>query len=161
MRLRSFLRRLGHRALWAGGLALAVGTIYLAIVAFLWHAQVGELTDTRLDLKGQLSDEEATLEDATADLEAAQARLEETLTSLSGLADDKAQAEDFQYLLKDVALAMADCANESGELLGYVYNRDLYTTQSLWDWEYAVWDYYYTLSLALTDLAAEAEGAFS
>jgi hypothetical protein len=155
------LRRVGRLALWAGGLALVVSTVYLAVMAFLWHAQVGDLTGVSHDLKTQLASEEATFEDATADLAATRLGLEEALDSITDLADDKAQAQDYQYLLEGVALAMADCANESGELLGYVYDRHLYTTRSLLEYEADLRDYCGEISQELRIKAAEAEESVS
>jgi hypothetical protein len=160
-RSRLSLRRLGRLALWAGGLALVVSTVYLAVMAFLWHAQVGDLTAVKRDLKTQHTSEEATFEGATADLAAARLKLDQTLDSITGLADAKAQAQDYQVLLKGVALAMADCANESGVLLGYVYDRYLYTTRSLLTGENNVRDYCSAVSQELRDKAAEAEEAVS
>ncbi|MCJ7827306.1 MAG: hypothetical protein MUP36_03610 [Demequinaceae bacterium] len=148
-------------ALWArrvGTLALLGATIYLAVMAVLWNAQVKELESIKRDLADQLADREATLEDATSRLEASRQDLDDTLTAIIESADEKAQAQDNQILFEDLATFMADCADEAGELVEATYDRDRYVPWSLRAYENSVRDYCNEVSAALRELIIETEG---
>ncbi|MBN2176228.1 MAG: hypothetical protein JW722_01050 [Demequinaceae bacterium] len=155
---RPFLRRL---AVWSGrlgALALIGASVYLTAMAVMWHLHIKELEEAERDLSGQLADSETALADVTSTLEAARQELDDTLTSIVDSANIKAQAQDNQLLFEDIATVMADCANEADILVGYTYDRALYTYASLKSYENSVRDYCREVSTALRELIAETEG---
>lgn len=152
-RRRRWLRAL----LWSGGSAFAAATVYLVAMTFLWGLNVADLRSAIDDLSVELDASTAILEDTTARLEASQSELDAILDSVVDLANVKAQAQDYQLFFFDLAGYMSDCADQAGELVGYVYNRDRYTARSLLRSEEYVIAYYQEISAAFDEIVGEME----
>jgi hypothetical protein len=150
-------RRLLRTLLWSGGGALAAATVYLVTMTVLWVLHVGHLRSATDDLSGELKTNKATLEETTTRLEASQQALDAVLESIVESANDKAQAQDYQLIFLDIADYMADCADEAGRLVGYVYDREHYWPNDLRNFEDDVRAYYRDIMEAFNETVAEME----
>ncbi len=134
---------------------LALVTIYLGVVTFLWGQHVSEAKEARAAIEDQLKQERATLTGLVGDHYQFSELLRFAKRDLVALANDKAAAQDYQDMYSNVSFALADCATEQGEHVAYVKRRQVYPLYVYYRYRDSVNDYCESARAQASELIAE------
>jgi hypothetical protein len=161
---RTFVRVLGWGGAAVGAFTLILATLYLAVVAVLWHSHVTDLEGARNNLIAEFSAQRTLREAGETELEQSQRELDAHVATIVDLANDKAQAEDQGAIFRDLASTLSMCSSDMGELMQvyYTWSSGGYSLDSVGMWRYHadLSSYCENVSATLTDqIAIEADGA--
>lgn len=128
---RRVVRAFGWTLAASGIAALAGFSGYLWLTHEQWVDQNEQLRAEAGELGEELAVARADADAQTSALERTQSQLEEAKATISGFADEDANASDGFRFATDVIEGLQNCADERAELIGYLKESSRYTTSSL------------------------------